>query len=117
MVQYLNLEIDDNGLFLAEASIGTSFYGLQPENGLCCTVTIDHIIKLLKTFISGDIDDNRIKAYVETLIVLDLYIFDESTNETHDLISNIVFTLNELKDLNGVITIDDAKQLLNKILS
>lgn len=117
MEQYLNLEIDDNGLFPSEAPIGTSFYDLQPENGLCCTVTIDHIIKLLKAFVSGTIDDNRIKAYVETLIALDLYIFDETTNETHDLISNTVFTLDELKDVNGIITIDDAKQLLNKILS
>lgn len=117
MEQYLNLEIDDNGLFPAEAPIGTSFYDLQPENGNCCIVTIDHIIKLLKSFIAGTIDDNRVKSYVETLIALDLYVFDESTDETHNLISNIVFTLDELKDVNNVITIDDAKQLLNKILS
>lgn len=117
MEQYVNLETDDNDLFPFEAQIGTSFYDLQPENGLCCTVTIDHIIKLLKAFISGNIDDNRVKAYVETLLALDLYIFAESTNETHDLISYTVFTLDELKDVNGIITIDDAKQLLNKILS
>lgn len=117
MEQYLNLEINDNDLFPSEAPVGTSFYDLQPENGISCTVTIEHIVKLLKAFISGNIDDNRVKAYVETLIALDLYIFDESTNETHDLISNTVFTLDELKDVNGVIKIDDANKLLNKILS
>lgn len=117
MEQYLNLEIDDNGLFPEEAPIGTSFYDLQPENGVSCIVTIDHIIKLLNSFIAGTIDDNRVKAYVETLIALDLYIFDESTDAIHDLISNTIFTLDELKDVNGTITIDDATQLLNRILS
>jgi len=117
MEQYLNLEIDDNGLFPEEAPIGTSFYDLQPENGVSCIVTIDHIIKLLNSFITGTIDDNRVKAYVETLIALDLYIFDESTDAIHDLISNTIFTLDELKDVNGTITIDDATQLLNRILS
>lgn len=117
MEQYLNLEIDDNGLFPEEAPIGTSFYDLEPENGKRCIVTIDHIINLLDSFIKEKINDTRVKEYVETLIALDLYLFDESTDYTHDLISNTVFTLDEIKDVNGVITKEDAQQLLNKLVS
>ena len=117
MKQYLNLEIDDNGLFPDEAPIGTSFYDLQPENGNSCIVTIDHIILLLKSFINGSINDDRVKAYAETLIALDLYVFDESSDNIHDLISNTIFTLDELKDVNGAITKEDAQQLLNHIIS
>lgn len=115
--KYLNLEINDNDLFPSEAPAGTSFFDLQPENGECCIVTIDHIINLLKSFINGTIDDNRVKAYVETLIALDLYSFDDTTNRIHDLISNTVFTLDELKDVNGSIKKEDAEKLLSKILS
>ena len=117
MEKYLNLEINDNDLFPPEAPIGTSFYDLQPENNTSCVVTIDHIIKLLNAFIKGDIDDNRVKSYVETLIALDLFEFDDSTNDTHNLISNIIYTLDELKDVNGSIKKEDAQTLLSKIMS
>lgn len=117
MEQYLNLEIEDNDLFPDEAPIGTPFYDLEPENDKVCVVKIEHIINLLKRFIDGEIDDDKVKSYIETLIALDLYIFDESDNYVHDLISNTVFTLDELKDVNGTISKDDAKQLLSNIIN
>ncbi len=117
MKQYLSLEIDDNDLFPEVAPVGTSFYDLKPENNIPCVVKSEHIINLLKSFIDGKIDDNRVKEYVETLIALDLYDFDDSTNFIHDLISTTVFTLDELKDSNGEITKADAEKLLKHFLS
>jgi len=115
MEKYLRLEIGDNGLFPEEAPIGTSFYDLVPENNIRCIVKKDHINNLLTKFVNKEIDDNRVKEYVETLIALDLFEFDETNESDHDLISNAVFTLDELKDVNGIITISDAREILNKL--
>lgn len=117
MNQYLNLEIEDNDLFPDDAPSGTSFYDLEPENNTACIVKIEHVIKLLKCFIEGQIDDNRVKEYVETLISLNLYEFDDQDDRIHDLISNTIYTLDELKDVNGKISIEDATNLLNKIIN
>lgn len=117
MEQYLNLEIDDNGLFPEEAPLGTSFYDLAPEDGNSCVVKVSHIINLLNTFIKGNIDDDRIKDYVEALIALDLFVFDDSSDYTHDILSNAIFSLDEIKDVNGLITIEDAQRLLNQLIS
>lgn len=115
MEQYLNLEIEDNDLFPNEAPVGTSFYDLAPEGDTCCIVKKDHLIKMLSAFLNDAFNDNRVKEYVETLIALDLYVFDEETNQIHDLIANVVFTLDELKDVNGEITKEDAQKLLDKL--
>ena len=111
MEAYLNLQIEDNDLFPDEAPSGTSFYDLKPENDDPCIVKPEHVIHLLDAFVEGKIDDARIKDYVETVIALDLYVFDESSENIHDLISNTIFTLDELKDVNGLITKEDARQL------
>lgn len=112
MEKYLNLEIEDNDLFPAAAPLGTSFYDLEPENGIPSIVTIDHIVGLLVKFIGGEIDDERVKEYVESLIALDLFEFDESSTVIHDALINAVFTLDEIKDVNGEITLDEAKSIL-----
>lgn len=117
MEKYLNLKIGDNDLFPEEAPAGTSFYDLKPENDETMIVTSEHIVNLLQAFLNSEIDDTRVKEYVETLIALDLYEFDEEDDRIHDLISNAVFTLDELKDVNGEITKDDAKTLLNRFLN
>ena len=114
MEQYLRLEIGDNDLFPDEAPSGTSFYDLVPENDEACVVREEHIINLLNKFVDGLIDDIKVKEYVETLIALDLFNFDESNDLTHDLISNVVFTLDELKDVNGEISKEDAVKLRDK---
>ena len=114
MEQYLRLEIGDNDLFPDEAPSGTSFYDLVPENDEACVVCEEHIINLLNKFVDGLIDDSKVKEYVETLIALDLFNFDESNDLTHDLISNVVFTLDELKDVNGEISKEDAVKLRDK---
>lgn len=114
MEKYLNLEIEDNDLFPDEAPVGTSFYDLAPAGDICCVVKKSHLVKMLSAFLNDTIDDNRVKEYVETLIALDLYVFDEETDQIHDLISNVVFTLDELKDVNGEITKEDAQKLLDK---
>jgi len=115
MEQYLNLEIGDNDLFPNDAPIGTSFYDLEPENDIYCVVKVEHLRTLLRTFLEGAIDDERVKAYVETLYALDLFIFDDTTDEIHDLISHTIFTLDELKDVNGEITKENAVVLLEKL--
>ena len=53
----------------------------------------------------------------EMIAILDLFIFDEEDDRIHDLISNTIFTLDELKDVNGVIEADDARQLLNRFIN
>ena len=111
--KYLRLEIEDNDLFPSEAPSGTSFYDLVPENDEACVVKEEHILNLLNMLVEGKIDDNRVKDYVETLIALDLYAFDESSDMVHDLTSNVVFTLDELKDVNGTISKDEAIALRN----
>lgn len=112
MEKYLNLEIEDNDLFPKDAPSGTSFYELEPEKGIPCTVTAKHIIRLLEKYIKGEIDENRVKDYVESLIALDLFEFDESDDALHDIIVNTVYTLDEIKDVNGEIPLEDAKRLL-----
>ena len=113
--KYLDLEIEDNDLFPEAAPSGTSFYELEPENGIPYVVTIKHIITLLKKFIHGEIDNNRVRGYVESLIALDLFEFDESDDEGHDAIVNAIFTVDEIEDVNGEITLDEAKTILKKI--
>ena len=115
--KYLNLEIGDMELFPDDAPVGTSFYDLQPENDAPEVCTLEHVVNLLNLFISGEIDDNRVKEWVESMIALDLFDMEDEDDRRHDLVVSTIYTLDELKDVNGKITIDDAKHLLQEICS
>ena len=115
--KYLNLEIGDMELFPDDARVGTSFYDLQPENDAPEVCTLEHVVNLLNLFISGEIDDNRVKEWVESMIALDLFDMEDEDDRRHDLVVSTIYTLDELKDVNGKITIDDAKHLLQEMCS
>ena len=115
--KYLNLEIGDMELFPDDAPVGTSFYDLQPENDAPEVCTLEHVVNLLNLFISGEIDDNRVKEWVESMIALDLFDMEDEDDRRHDLVVSTIYTLDELKDVNGKITIDDAKHLLQEMCS
>ena len=115
--KYLNLEIGDMELFPDDAPVGTSFYDLQPENDAPEVCTLEHVVNLLNLFISGEIDDNRVKEWVESMIALDLFDMEDEDDRRHDLVVRTIYTLDELKDVNGKITIDDAKHLLQEMCS
>lgn len=115
--KYLNLEIGDMELFPDDAPVGASFYDLQPENDAPEVCTLEHVVNLLNLFISGEIDDNRVKEWVESMIALDLFDMEDEDDRSHDLVVSTIYTLDELKDVNGKITIDDAKHLLQKMCS
>ena len=115
--KYLNLEIGDMELFPDDAPVGTSFYDLQPENDAPKVCTLEHVVNLLNLFISGEIDDNRVKEWVESMIALDLFDMEDEDDRRHDLVVSTIYTLDELKDVNGKITIDDAKHLLQEMCS
>ena len=115
--KYLNLEIGDMDLFPDDAPVGASFYDLQPENDAPEVCTLEHVVNLLNLFISGEIDDNRVKEWVESMIALDLFDMEDEDDRRHDLVVSTIYTLDELKDVNGKITIDDAKHLLQEMCS
>ena len=115
--KYLNLEIGDMELFPDDAPVGASFYDLQPENDAPEVCTLEHVVNLLNLFISGEIDDNRVKEWVESMIALDLFDMEDEDDRRHDLVVSTIYTLDELKDVNGKITIDDAKHLLQQMCS
>ena len=115
--KYLNLEIGDMELFPDDAPVGASFYDLQPENDAPEVCTLEHVVNLLNLFISGEIDDNRVKEWVESMIALDLLDMEDEDDRRHDLVVSTIYTLDELKDVNGKITIDDAKHLLQEMCS
>ena len=115
--KYLNLEIGDMELFPDDAPVGASFYDLQPENDAPEVCTLEHVVNLLNLFISGEIDDNRVKEWVESMIALDLFDMEDEDERRHDLVVSTIYTLDELKDVNGKITIDDAKHLLQEMCS
>ena len=115
--KYLNLEIGDMELFPDDAPVGASFYDLQPENDAPEVCTLEHVVNLLNLFISGEIDDNRVKEWVESIIALDLFDMEDEDDRRHDLVVSTIYTLDELKDVNGKITIDDAKHLLQEMCS
>ena len=115
--KYLNLEIGDMELFPDDAPVGASFYDLQPENDAPEVCTLEHVVNLLNLFISGEIDDNRVKEWVESMIALDLFDMEDEEDRRHDLVVSTIYTLDELKDVNGKITIDDAKHLLQEMCS
>ena len=115
--KYLNLEIGDMELFPDDAPVGASFYDLQPENDAPEVCTLEHVVNLLNLFISGEIDDNRVKEWVESMIALDLFDMEDEDDRRHDLVVSTIYTLDELKDVNGKITIDDAKHLLQGMCS
>ena len=115
--KYLNLEIGDMELFPDDAPVGASFYDLQPENDAPEVCTLEHVVNLLKLFISGEIDDNRVKEWVESMIALDLFDMEDEDDRRHDLVVSTIYTLDELKDVNGKITNDDAKHLLQEMCS
>lgn len=115
--KYLNLEIGDMELFPDDAPVGTSFYDLQPENDAPEVCTLEHVVNLLNLFISGEIDDNRVKEWVESMIALDLFDMEDEDDRRHDLVVSTIYTLDELKDVNGKITIDDDKHLLQEMCS
>ena len=71
--KYLNLEIGDMELFPDDAPVGASFYDLQPENDAPEVCTLEHVVNLLNLFISGEIEDNRVKEWGESMIALDLF--------------------------------------------
>lgn len=115
--KYLNLEIGDMELFPDDAPVGASFYDLQPESDAPEVCTLEHVVNLLNLFISGEIDDNRVKEWVESMIALDLFDMEDEDDRRHDLVVSTIYTLDELKDVNGKITIDDAKHLLQEMCS
>ena len=115
--KYLNLEIGDMELFPDDAPVGASFYDLQPENDAPEVCTLEHVVNLLNLFISGEIDDNRVKEWVESMIALDLFDMEDEDDRRHDLVVSTIYTLDELKNVNGKITIDDAKHLLQEMCS
>ena len=104
-------------LFPDDAPVGASFYDLQPENDAPEVCTLEHVVNLLNLFISGEIDDNRVKEWVESMIALDLFDMEDEDDRRHDLVVSTIYTLDELKDVNGKITIDDAKHLLQEMCS
>lgn len=115
--KHLNLEIGDMELFPDDAPVGASFYDLQPENDAPEVCTLEHVVNLLNLFISDEIDDNRVKEWVESMIALDLFDMEDEDDRRHDLVVSTIYTLDELKDVNGKITIDDAKHLLQEMCS
>ena len=115
--KYLNLEIGDMELFPDDAPVGASFYDLQPENDAPEVCTLEHVVNLLNLFISGEINDNRVKEWGESMIALDLFDMEDEDDRRHDLVVSTIYTLDELKDVNGKITIDDAKHLLQEMCS
>ena len=115
--KYLNLEIGDMELFPDDAPVGASFYDQQPENDAPEVCALEHVVNLLNLFISGEIDDNRVKEWVESMIALDLFDMEDEDDRRHDLVVSTIYTLDELKDVNGKITIDDAKHLLQEMCS
>ena len=115
--KYLNLEIGDMELFPDDAPVGASVYDLQPENDAPEVCTLEHVVNLLNLFISGEIDDNRVKEWVESMIALDLFDMEDEDDRRHDLVVSTIYTLDELKDVNGKMTIDDAKHLLQEMCS
>ena len=51
------------------------------------------------------------------MIALDLFDMEDEDDRRHDLVVSTIYTLDELKDVNGKITIDDAKHLLQEMCS
>ena len=47
----------------------------------------------------------------------DLFDMEDEDDRRHDLVVSTIYTLDELKDVNGKITIDDAKHLLQEMCS
>lgn len=94
---YLNLKKDQD-LFPSMALKGTRFYDLMPENEEVQVVNFEHVENAIKKYMDKEISFETFSEWIDSLIALDLFRFDDRDNETLDRVAGLAYSIDDLKD-------------------
>ena len=112
--KYLQLKVSDQELFPENAPSGTSFYDLQPEGGEAHTVKYEHVANAVEMYMNSATDFNTLSEWIDSVIALDLFRFDDSSDEELDRVAGLVYSLDELKEDKETLDNEVLNNLLEK---
>ena len=111
---YLQLKISDQDLFPNGAPSGTSYYDLKPEKGEAHIVKFEHVENAIKMYMSNKIAFEAFSEWIDSIIALDLFRFDDSDEDTLDRVAGLTYFIDDLKDGVNQIDLNLLKDILNK---
>ena len=111
---YLQLKISDQDLFPNGAPSGTSYYDLEPEKDEAHVVKFEHVENAIKMYMSKKITFEVFSEWIDSIIALDLFRFDDSNDDTLDRVAGLTYSIDDLKDDVNQIDLNLLKNTLNK---
>ena len=111
---YLQLKISDQDLFPNGAPSGTSYYDLKPEKDEAHVVKFEHVENAIKMYMSKKITFEVFSEWIDSIIALDLFRFDDSNDDTLDRVAGLTYSIDDLKEDVSKIDLTLLKDTLNK---
>lgn len=111
---YLEFKASDQELFPTDAPRGASYYDLEPENGEPKVVKFEHVENAIKMYINKQITFDVFAEWIDSIIALDLFTFNDDDDESLDRVAGLVYSIDDLKDNVSEIDLDKLQETLNK---
>lgn len=111
---YLEFKVSDQELFPTDAPTGASYYDLEPENGEPKVVKFEHVENAIKMYINKQITFDVFAEWIDSIIALDLFSFNDDDEESLDRVAGLVYSIDDLKDNVSEIDLDKLQETLNK---
>ena len=93
---------------------GTSFYELIPENGEPVVITYEDAINAIKLYKERVIDFEKLSTWIDAVIALDLFKFDDSSDDSLNKSAGIVYSLDEEKEGKDELNFDRLDEIISR---
>ena len=108
------MNIDAMDLFPDDAPSGTSFYELIPEKGEPVVITYEDAINAIKLYKERVIDFEKLSTWIDAVIALDLFKFDDSSDDSLNKSAGIVYSLDEEKEGRDELNFDRLDEIISR---
>lgn len=112
--QFVMMNIDAMDLFPDDAPSGASFYELIPENGEPVVITYEDAINAIKLYKERVIDFEKLSTWIDAVIALDLFKFDDSSDDSLNKSAGIVYSLDEEKEGRDELNFDRLDEIISR---
>ena len=96
--QFIKMNIVEQDLFSEDVPQVMSFYELIPENDEPVAITFDDVLNTITLYKEGAITFERFSIWIDAVIALDLFRFDDSSDESLNRIAGIIYALDDEKE-------------------
>ena len=80
--KFIKMNIVEQDLFPEDVPQGTRFYEFIPENDELVAITFDDVLNAITLYKEGAINFERFSIWIDAIIALDLFRFDDSSEES-----------------------------------